>query len=203
MSNTNLPFGFRWLGVNRGGGPANFSLVTRKIAYGDSSAVYRGDPMRNVATGYVTKGAAGVAVSQWAGILWGCEYQSNSQGKKIFTSYWPGADASSDVTAFLIPVIGAPAQLFAVQATSTPFTFADIGANCDIDMGTGSVAGGNARSGATLNKSTIATTATLPFRIVDLYSNIAAKGTNGTDDASNYNVVLVQSNPAQETGLHS
>lgn len=203
MSNTNAPFGFRWLGMNRGGGPATMSPVPRKIAYGDTSAVYRGDPMQNVDTGYVTKGAAAVVVSQWAGIFWGCEYLSSSQGKKVFSTYWPGSDASTDVTAFLIPIIGAAPQLFKVQAKDAYFTFADIGANCDVSMGTGSVTGGYGKSGATLDKTgTINVTATLPFRIVDLYSSIAPANANGIDNTSNYNIVLVQSNPMQETGLN-
>jgi hypothetical protein len=201
MANTNKPFGFRWLGLNPGGGAVSFQLIKRKIAYGDTSAVYRGDPMQHLNTGYVSKGAAGVAVSQHAGILYGVEYMSNALGRVVFSEYWPGADASSDVTALLIPIANAAPQLFVAQATSTVFTFADIGMNCDISMGTGSVVGGHATSGATIDRSTIHTTTTLPFRIVDLYSSIAAPGSNGIDDTASYNHVIVQSNPFSATGL--
>lgn len=199
MSNTNSPFGFRWYGVGPGSG--TLQLVKRKIAYGDTSAVYRGDPMQNVNTGYITKGAASVVVSQHAGILWGVEYLSNSQGKKVFSEYWPGADCSADATAYLIPLGGAAPQHFLVQATSTVFTFADIGMNCDVDMGTGSVVSGHAKSGATIDRGTINTTATLPFRIVDLYSSFAPANANGIDDTASYNIVLVRSNSLSETGL--
>ena len=201
MSNTNAPFGFRWLGKTLGGGPATFELVKRKIAYTDTTAVYRGDPMQRLNTGYVTQGAASVAVSQHAGILWGVEYLSNALGRKVFATYWPGSDCSSDIDAYLIPIVGVAPQLFAVQATSTYFTFADIGMNCDVDMGTGSVTSGVAKSGATLDKATINTTATLPFHIEGLYSDISARGENGADDTSNYNIVLVSSNALQQTGI--
>ena len=53
----------------------------------------------------------------------------------------------------------------------------------------------------TINVSTHATTGTLPFQIVDLYSSIAPSGTPGTDDTSNYNIVLVTSNPDGAAGL--
>lgn len=201
MSNTNAPFGFRWLAVAPGGGPANMTLVRRKISSADTTAAYRGDPMQHKNTGYVSQGAASVAVSQHAGIFWGCEYLSNSQGKRVFSEYWPGSDTSSDVDAYLIPIGGAAPQHFLVQATSTVFTFTDIGMNCDIDIGTGSVSSGHAKSGATLDRSTINTTATLPFRIVDLYSSIAPANANGIDDTASYNIVIVRSNSLSETGL--
>jgi hypothetical protein len=201
MANTNAPFGVRWLGIAPGGGAAGMQLVTRKISYGDTTAAYRGDTMQGKDTGYVSQGSSGVPVSQHAGILWGVEYLSNSQGKKVFSEYWPGSDCSSDATAYLIPFGGAAPQLFVVQAKDTAFTFADIGMNCDIAIGTGSVTAGCAKSGATLDRATINTTSTLPFRIVDLYSSIAASGENGTDDTASYNRVVVRSNSLSETGL--
>lgn len=200
MSNTNAPFGFRWLGFVSGGGSVP-QLVKRKIAYGDTTAVYRGDPVQNVNTGYVAQSAASVVVSQVAGIFWGCEYLSNAIGERVFSTYWPGADASSDVDAFIIPIAGALPSLFIAQATSTALAFADIGANIDIDIGTGSVTGGYAKSGATLDQSTLNTTATLPFRIVGLYSSIAAPGVNGTDDTASYNIAIVRANSFGETGI--
>lgn len=201
MSNTNSPFGFRWLSMAPGGGPANCAMTYPKIAYGDTTAIYRGDPVQQVNTGYVAQSAAAVAVSQVVGIFWGCEYLSNSLGRRVFSEYWPGSDCSYDVTAHVIPLIGATPSLWMVQATLDYFTFADIGMNCDIDIGTGSVSGGHAKSGCTLDDGTINTTATLPFRIVDLYSSIAAPGVNGIDDTSNYNIAIVRSNSLGETGI--
>ena len=45
------------------------------------------------------------------------------------------------------------------------------------------------------------TTATYPFRVVDLWSSMAPPGAPGTDDTSSYNIVIVQSNPDYETGI--
>lgn len=201
MSNTNSPFGFKWLGVNRGGGPATFSLVPRKVAAANTTPIYRGDVVQQLSTGYIAIGAASVAASQSCGIFWGVEYLSASQGRNVFSNYWPAGDHSYDGNVLIIPLTGVAPQLFTVQATLTNFTFADIGATCDLSVGTGTVTGGYGLSGMTLDRSTIGTTSTLPFRIVDMYSSIAPAGTNGTDDTSNYNIVVVQSNPAQETGI--
>jgi hypothetical protein len=66
--------------------------------------------------------------------------------------------------------------------------------------GTGSVIGGRGKSGMTVTAGS-GTTNTYPFRVVDLYSNIAAKGVNGTDDTSNYNIVVVQSEPYEAVGI--
>lgn len=201
MSNTNTPFGFKWLGVNRGGGPATFSLVPRKVAAANTTPIYRGDVVQSLSTGYVAIGAAGITASQCAGIFWGVEYLSTSQGRNVFSNYWPSGDHAYDGNALILPLIGTSPNLFMVQATLTNFAFADIGQNCDISVGTGTVTSGYGVSGMTLDKSTAGTTATLPFRVIDLYSSIAPAGTNGTDDANNYNIVIVQSNPAQETGI--
>ena len=203
MSNTNAPFGFRWLGMNRGGGVPTMSLVPRKIAAGNSSPICRGDVVQSLTTGYIGIGAQGVVVSQCAGIFWGVEYLSTSQGKKVLSNYWPSGDHAYDGDALIIPIMGVAPQLFYCQALSTNFTFADVGANCDINVGTQTIAGGYGKSGMTLDRTYIGATASLPFRIIDMYSNIVAPGTPGTDDTSSYNIVVVQSNSLQETGLNT
>jgi hypothetical protein len=201
MSNTNAPFGFRWLGMALGGPASSMALVPRKIAFDNSTPIYRGDTVIDLGTGYVGQGTTGVAGSNTIGIFWGVEYLSTSAGRNVFSTYWPAADHAYDGNALIIPIAGVPPQLFLVQATSTNFTIADIGSNYEIVVGTGSVAGGYGKSGMTLSQSTHATTATLPFRCVGLYSSIAPSGAPGTDDTSNYNLVLAQSNPFNSVGI--
>jgi hypothetical protein len=200
MANTNSPFGLRLLGVNSGGTPS-FNLITATIDKDDTQVAYRGDGMESLTTGYVHAiTAAGTAASQWAGIFWGCEYLSTALGRRVQSSYWPGSDAAADVTAYLIPLSGHPAVEFVAQATSTAIAFEDIGENVDIGYAAGTAYTGWAKSGTTIAQSTLGTGATLPFRIVDLWSNRTLSGEPGTDDTSSYNWVVVRFNSLGETG---
>lgn len=201
MSNPNNPFGFYHIGWAKGGPGVTGGTIERKIAAGNGTAIAKGDVVQSLGTGYVAISAVGVAGSNTAGIFVGCKYLSTALGRIVYSSYWPASDHAYDGTAFIIPIAGVPAQLFKVQALSTNFTFADIGANCDLSVGTQTVTGGFGRSGMTVDHSTIGTTATLPFRVVNLYSSDAPSGAAGTDDTSNYNIVIVQSNPDYETGI--
>ena len=201
MSNTNTPFGFQHMGWNRGGPGVTGATIERKIAAGYGTPIYKGDTVQSLSTGYISKGAASVAGSNTAGVFMGCRYLSTALGRLVYSSYWPSGDHAYDGYAIIVPIAGVPPQLFKVQTLLTAVTLADVGANIDIDVGTGSVTGGYGKSGMTVSAATLATTATLPFRVVDLYSSIAPYGVNGTDDTSSYNIVLVQSNPDYETGI--
>lgn len=201
MSNPNSPFGFQWLGWGRGGPSVTGGTIERKIAAAYNTAICRGDMVQSLSTGYVSLGAASVPGSNVAGIFVGCRYLSTSRGDMVYSSYWPTGDHAYDGVAFIIPIAGVPPQRFKVQTLSTYLTLADVGANIDIDVGTQTVKGGYGQSGMTVSAATLNTTATLPFRVVDLYSSVAPAGTPGTDDTSNYNIVIVQSNPDYETGI--
>ena len=97
MANILAPFGFRAVGVRGSGSGPSFEIETRKIAQGNSTPIYRGDPVVALATGYIARAAAGT--TQIEGIFKGCKYQSLSQGRVIWSPYWPGSDAAGDVDA--------------------------------------------------------------------------------------------------------
>lgn len=189
------------MGSASGVATASMPLVLRKIAY-DGSALYRGDAVKDLATGYVGPYTASAGLCPF-GIFWGCEYLSASQGRRIWATYWPGSDVASTQTvdAYIIPCQGAPDQLFAVQTRTTYASFADIGVNVDIYAGSGSATGGVGRSGHVIDISTATAAATFPFKIKGLYSQIAASGINGTDDTSNYNIILVSPNAGNDVGV--
>ena len=199
MSNPNTPFGFVHLGWSRGGPGVTGGTVERKIAAAYSTAIGRGDTVINQAStpGYVQRGTAGVAGGNTAGIFVGCTYLSTAMGRRVFSSYWPTGDHAYDGTAFIIPIAGVPPQLFKVQALSTYFTIADIGKTVDIDAGAVVTTGGFGKSTMTVSHALLSTTS-YPFKVVDLYSSIAPSGASGTDDTSNYNIVIVESNPWAE-----
>lgn len=175
MANQNAPKGL-WPITSATGAASNYEMVNANIAY-NAGAIYRGDPVLRLNTGYVSQWVNGTASNLLFGIFWGCEYLSSSQGKKVFSQYWPGADVAStaqgSITAQIIPCnIGATAPTFQVQSDATGVAFTDIGLNCDITLGTGSTLTG--WSGA--YASGIANTATLPFNIIGLTGGPLGEG---------------------------
>jgi len=201
MANTFAPFGLLPEAGADGAAPT-YGMATRLIAYNDTTKIFRGDPVKSLATGYVAQWTATTAVSQMAGIFWGCKYYSLSNQTTVFSKYWPGADVATNavVTAYILPVATAVPPKFVVQTSNSggaavAIGLASIGQNADIALGTGSTSSG--MSAAYLDSNTFAATATLPFRIIDLYPGVG----NGSDSASANNWVIVQANIYQETGI--
>ena len=185
MANAFAPFGFSPEGTV-GGSTPNFKLSKRLIAAGNGTAIYKGDavmPVTGTSTGYIMQYSSGtVAV---CGIFWGCQYLSTSQGKKVWSPYWPGSDATGDVTAY---VIDDPQAMFLVQATTGPITLANVNQNVTVTVGTGTTLTG--LSGMSITGPT--TTSTYPFTIVGLLQDPA--GANGTDITTAYNYAIVTFN---------
>lgn len=181
MANTNAPFGFR---SYQGQGPAptynNFAML---IASNNTTPIFNGDAVIQLATGYIGQATAGTATL--AGVFIGCRYTSVSQKRTVWMPYWPGSDATGDVEAY---VINDPNTLFVAQAGGTAIGIADIGANIQLNVGTGNTSTGI--SGMYVE--TPAVTATLPFRIVGLVT--APPGANGTDLTTPYNQVILAPN---------
>ena len=198
MANTNAPFGLRQVGLN-GSPVTNFSNATRLggIDKDDSTAIFCGDLLKRLDTGYLAQYTNGTAVSQVWGVFTGCAYYSLSQAARVFNRYWPGTDAAGDVDCFYIPFQQTPNPLFVIQSGSAGISFADIGANADIVVGSGSTTSGF--SGSYL--STVVTTATVPLTIVDLWTTSNAGGVGPGITAGAYNWVLVSANSNQITGL--
>ena len=198
MANTQAYFGFTQYQGGAGGAPT-FAQSTRRIASSNSTAIYTGDPVMPVvstANGYITQAAPGTTTL--AGIFVGCQYLSTSQKRTVWSSYWPGSDATGDVIAY---VIDDPASRFIVQTSTTAFPITGTtttqtsgvqGQYAQFSIGTGNTSTG--RSGAYL--SSVATTVTFPFIIVDY--NIGVQ--NGGDPTSQYcNVVVGFNNEVWRT----
>jgi len=181
MANTNAPFGFRQYAGN--GSAPTYEQNTRKIASNNTTAIFFGDAVIPLNTGYIAQATASTV--QLAGIFAGCKYTSTSQKRTVWSNYWPGSDATGDVEAY---VIDDPNAKFVVQAGASAVTFADIGANIQLNVGTGNTATGI--SGMFVESP--AGTATLPFKVVGLVES--PPGANGTDATSAYNLVIVQFN---------
>lgn len=187
MANTNAPFGFQLAGF-LDGRTGSLGQQTRLIANADTNAVYSGDPVTSLSTGYVTRSTAGT--TQIAGIFIGCTYLNTALGRTVWSPSWPGSGATGDVTAY---VVTDPQAIFKVQAggSSTAIGLADINANVNFALGTPNTTSG--QSGAYADQTTLsAATTTLPFRVVGLVQ--APPGANGTDITSGYNQILVAFN---------
>jgi hypothetical protein len=185
MPNVNAPNGFQYFGRLDGGAPT-MGNTARKILLSYGTAIGFGDPVVSVASGYIERAAAGT--TQIAGIFYGCKYLNLAVGRVVWSFSWPGTTQGSDATAYLTTD---PQAMFVAQSNNTAIGFADIDANINFVSGTpNSVTG---QSIASLDQSTIATTDTLPFRIVGLLSQYQP-GANGTDDASAHNRAIVTAN---------
>lgn len=183
MSNSNAPFGFANAGHLEGSAPTQ-GLTSRTISSGYTTAIYNGDAVIALNTGYIGQAAAAGAV-QLAGVFMGCKYLNSSLGRTVWSPYWPGSGAAADVTAY---ISADPQAVFRVQAYNTAITFLDIGANVDVHVGTGSSSTGF--SSMTADQSTLGTTTTLPFRIIGLQD----PGLPGGDTATAYNQIFVTFN---------
>jgi hypothetical protein len=184
MANTLAAFGFRQY---RGTGSVpTMEQSVRKIASGNTNAIFTGDPVVGLSTGYIDKATSNSAANGVEGVFIGCKYFSTSQKRTVWNNYWPGSDATGDVEAY---ILSDPNSMFVVQngTSGTAIGLADIGANVGFLTGTGSTATG--LSAYTVDQSTLNTTNTLPFRVVDLV--LDPPGINGTDSASGYNWVIV------------
>lgn len=188
MSNVNAPNGFQYFGRQDGGSPT-MGNTTRQILSTYNVAIGFGDPVISVAAGYIQQATASTV--QIAGIFYGCKYLNLAVGRVVWSMSWPGTTQGSNATAYLNTD---PQSLFIAQSNLTAITFADIDANIQLVAGVpNSVTG---ISTASVDQSTIATTDTLPFRIVGLLSQYegTSGAINGTDDASSYNRVIVTAN---------
>lgn len=189
MANLLAPFGFEPVGVLDGTVPTYAQDPYQFIANTDTNPIFAGDPVTRLSTGYVTRATPGT--TQIHGIFIGCQYPSVAQQQTAYRKYWPGTgDSAGDVTAFLI---NHPNAEFKVQANGL-VTKAMVGMNANFAF-TNSGNTFSGFSGATLDVSTVATTNTLPFRIVRLFAGVpnAVVG-NGSDQTSAYNWVWVTFN---------
>ena len=189
MANTNAPFGFRQYSGT--GSAPTYEQNVRYIASDNTTAIYFGDAVIPLTTGYI--GQATASTVRVEGIFAGCKYVSTSQKRTVWSNYWPGSDATGDVEAY---IIDDPNAKFLVQSSDSggtaAVTFAKIGEYINLAVGTGNTATGI--SGMTVNVATLNTTVTLPFRIVGLVTS--PPGADGTDTATEYNQVIVAFNNA-------
>jgi hypothetical protein len=207
VANTFAPFGFQqWSGL---GSSPTYEQSSALIASTNGTKIFFGDPVvyvTSTATGYIKQATAGTVAI--LGIFTGCKYLSTSQKRTVWSNYWPGADATGDVTAY---VITDPAAQFKVQTGNSSTTATAIGNSkvgqlinlataVDNVSQTGGSAGNTSNGLSTMyaDQNTVGTTATLPFMIRSTI--VDPPGTNGTDLTTPYNWIVVGFNNAMFQG---
>lgn len=194
MANTFAPFGFAQ--ASGLGSAPTYEMKSRQIAL-TATAIYLNDPVTSQSDGTVAQSAPGT--TQIAGIFAGCSFISAATGQRIWSKYWPGSGSALANTIVTALIIDDPNAQFIVQSgnAGTPVTEADVGANIQFAIGAGNALTG--LSGAYANQATIATTATLPFRIRGIVTN--PPGGPGTDASSNGNWIIVAFNNVDTKSL--
>ena len=145
-----------------------YSGVTRqyRIASGFATDIFYGDAVKLVTGGTVERDTFDAAMTP-IGVFLGCTFTDPSTSQITFKQYWPASTVASDAKAYVCDATNVLFKAAVVSSGTTigDLAITDIGANVAGVDNTGDSISGNSRSGISDSS---ATTATLPFRIVDL-----------------------------------
>ena len=160
MASTQTPYGLR-LSKSLGERRQAHGFNQYPIASGYAADLKVGDLVKLVAAGTVEKETGTTTAAACIGVFMGCTYTDAAMGW-LTKQQWVSGTTASDAMAY---VIDDPDAIFQIQANGSLDQTA-VGANAAVVQGTGDLTLG--RSGVSLNASTLATTATLPLRVVGL-----------------------------------
>lgn len=200
MANTSNPFGFRQFGMREGSAPtAGFDR--KFISSGYATPVFTGDAVvRSTTPPYLVSGgstaggvALGSSVALNEGIFMGCKYYNTNVGRTVWNSYWPGSGAQGDVEAY---VCTNPEETYIVQG-STGAVLGSSNVGMVVPQTTTNSSLGNTLSGVSamtvVSSLVTGLSSNGQWQIVDIYSNYAPPGVNGTSTGSEgLQIVIVQ-----------
>lgn len=179
MANAETSFGLRPVGLV-GSGANSTGLTQYEIASNNTNAIYNGALVIPLAAGVIDQaGDTAGGTTAALGVLVGVEYVDSVSKKPVFINYWPGSGSVSVDTNHPVKALVAdnPNQLFVVaaDATLTDRATALAGVFANASLGTSARTGSTdtGKSNSQLSVSSIATTATLPLRIVGLVDDAA------------------------------
>jgi hypothetical protein len=166
------------------------------IASAYATSIFNGDVVKLVADGTLEKDTGTTAATP-VGVFLGCSYTDTDIGF-IQRNYFPADTVASDIVAY---VCDDPDAVFKVAVVSGTTVIAGVGrtavgANASIVQNAGIST--NGKSQIALLSTSLATTATLPLRVIDVVKETA-------DSSGNYTELLVKWNAghqyANTTGL--
>jgi hypothetical protein len=152
-----------------------------KVASGYGTAIFYGDFVKLVNTGTVEKDT-GTTTATPVGVFVGCAFTSPSTGELTFSQYFPASTVASDIVAY---VVDDPNVLMRMQSDEA-IAQTGLGNNAAVVQTAGSTSIG--RSKNAVDGSSIATTNTLPLRIIDFVDGpTSAVGDTYTDVIVKFN----------------
>lgn len=195
MANTAAPFGFRQFGHRDGSAPT-MGLDRRFISSANTTPIFTGDAvcLSSAVPGYITTaGSTGGITTTLEGVFFGCEYLNTAVNRVTWSSYWPGSGASGDVIAY---ICSDPEMTYIVQG-STGGVLGSSHAGMLVPISITLSSCGITASGQSVMtvQSSLVTglSSNGQFMIVDVYSNFAPPGVNGTSTGSEgLQIVVVQ-----------
>lgn len=197
-TNTIVPNGFQ-LARNYTASTPNYAVYTNNIAYNNTNKISRGDPVKMLSTGFIDVMAVGGTTIH--GIFDGCEYFDPVAQIYRFSNFWPGVSGLPSTSTIVARVIIDPFATFIAQVVGGPAVQAAEGMNIDITTGTSGVPNIAGTSTCSLAYSTLATTATLPFRVLRVVRN-GISSSYDPNGANNWVEVRMNTSDAlQTTGI--
>jgi len=173
MANSNTAYGLRPIGIV-GSGVNSTGVTQYEIASNNTNAIYQFALCIPTSAGTIDQaGSTAGGTTAALGVLMGVEYVDSVSKKPIWVSYWPGSGSVSVDTNYPVKAFVAddPNQLFKVasDASLTDRATAQAAVFSNASLGTSARTGTSVgNSNSALGVSTIATTATLPLRIVGI-----------------------------------
>ena len=160
------PYGLRPINLI-GGQPYAGSTRLMSIANGYGTDIFYGDVVKRVANGTVEKDS-GTSTATPVGIFMGCTYTNPTTKQKQFAQNWPAGTQATDAQAYVVDDPDVLFKMAAVSATTTVAFYGPdvVGANAALVQNSGSNTTGDSAIG--LDGASIATTASLQIRIVDI-----------------------------------
>jgi len=179
MANQETAFGLRPVGLV-GSGVNSTGVTQYEIASNNANAIYQYSLVTPAAGGVIDQaGATDGGTSQNLGVLMGVEYHDSVQKKPVWLNYWPGSGSVSVDTNYPVKAYVAddPNQIFVVAAdaslTNRATALATVFANANLGTSARTGSTDTGRSNSQVDVDSIATTATLPLRIVGLSDDVA------------------------------
>lgn len=151
-----------------------FAGATRQIpiASGYATSVFAGDLVKLASDGTLNIDS-GTTTATPVGVFLGCSYTNPATKQKLFAQYYPASTVASDIVAY---VADDPNTLFKVAVVSGTTVVASVGrtavgANMSLVQNAGLTATGNSQ--VAVLSSSVATTNTLPIRVIDVVPETA------------------------------
>jgi len=182
MATSAAPTGAEPVGTLSASGSFTGKVRHIKIASGYGTAIFYGDFVKLVSSGTVEKDTGTTSLTP-VGVFMGCSYTDPSTNQKTFNQTFPASTAASDIMAY---VLDDPNVLMQMQGDAT-LAQTTLGNNVAVVQTAGSTTIG--RSKNAVDSSTVATTNTLPLRIVDFVDGpTSTVGDSFTDVIVKFNV---------------